>query len=221
MDKTAYFKSRQALGRDFAWQLYNYSGLDTSVLAVSEGGAAIAVEIAKHLDCPAALLALKHIYLPGEHDALGVVDESGRLTYGQNISKAFIEEYEMEFRTTIESDKMTATHELHAGSKTRKIDPQMFKDKNVIIVNDFSKTGTSFKAATDFLKPVGTKKLILVAAVAQVRAIDMMHLSGDKLITAHTTDKDFPPEHYFENDESDQALDDLLEARIWNAPATR
>lgn len=201
MDSTAYFQSRKTVAQDFANQLADLVGQDTAILALSKGGAVMGLEIAKRTHSLVGLLLLKHIYLPGENSALGVVDTTGSLTYGENISKPFIDEFEMEYRGIIEQDKMEASQELHAVSKQGKLSPHYFNDKTVIMVNDFTKTGTSFKAAADFLKPIKTRSLILVTAIASTPAIDMMHLLGDKIFIAHTTTKDLPPEHYFaEND---------------------
>lgn len=198
MDKAAYFQSRQAVAQDFANQLIEFGEEDdVAVLALSKGGAVMGIEIAKRLHALLALILLQHIYLPGEKSALGVVDNNGILTYGEDISKPFIDEFEMEYRSIIEHDKIEATRALHAISKRGTLSPHYFQDKTVIMVNDFTKTGTSFKAAADFLKPVRIKRLVLVTAIARVPAIDMMHLLADKIFIAHSTNKELPPEHYF------------------------
>jgi len=201
MDKTAYFESRTALGKEFAQQLANFGNGDSAVLALSPGGAVMALEVARYTHSTVALLLLKHIYLPGEPKPLGVVNDQGALTYGLDISPAYIEDFEMEYHSVIETNKMEAVHELHAIGRSGRLSPHAFNDLNVIIVSDFSKTGTALKAAVDFLKPARTKKIIFAVAVAQPKAIDVMHLLGDKLLISHTTDKDLPPEHYFTENE--------------------
>lgn len=202
INSSAYFASRGAVGKQFAQQFaaLKFDGA-VAVLAVSPGGAAIGMEIAKSQHALLGLLLLKHIYLPGEKKPLGVVNESGILTYGLDISKAFIEEFEMEYRAHIDHDRMEAVHEMHALGNEGILSPHYFSDKNVIIVSDFAKTGTAFKAAVDFLKPVKVRKIILATAVAQLEAIDVMHILGDKILIAHATDKNLPPEHYFEQDD--------------------
>jgi predicted phosphoribosyltransferase len=95
--------------------------------------------------------------------------------------------------------KLSALHELHTIGHSGSVDAHKYSNKNVIIVSDFAMTGTAFHAALDFLKPIKTKDIILVAAVARVKAIDVMHHLGDKLFISHSTDKEFPPEHYFAN----------------------
>lgn len=201
MDSTAYFQSRKTVAQDFANQLKDVVDEDTAILALSKGGAVMAIEIAKSTHSLVAMLLLKHIYLPGENSPLGVVDNDGVLTYGENISKPFVDEFEMEYRGIIEQDKMDASHEMHAVGKEGKISPHYFNNKNVVLVNDFTKTGTSFKAAVDFLKPIKTRKIILVTAIAHIPAIDMMHLLGDKIFIAHSTSKELPPDHYFEDND--------------------
>ncbi len=211
MDKTAYFGSRSEVGKDFAAQLIKLQGQPVAVLALSLGGASVGIEIARSLHGIMGLLLLKHIYLPGERKPLGVVNEQGKLTYGIDISKAFVEEFEMEYRGTIEDDKQQAVSELHALGSEGTLSPHYFSDKNVVIVSDFSKTGTAFKAAVDFLKPVHTRKIILATAIAQLPTIDIMHILGDQILIAHATDKDLPPEHYFARKDNDtKHLVDLL-----------
>lgn len=215
MDKTAYFASRSAVGKDFAQQIKPMIDSEVAVLAVSPGGAAIGIEIARELHALMSLLLLKHIYLPGEPKPLGVVNEQGTLTYGLDISKAFVEEFEMEYRARIEHDRMEAVHEMHALGKEGELSPHYFSDRSVVIVSDFSKTGTAFKAAIEFLKPVRTKKIILVTAIAQLPAIDVMHVLGDQILIAHATDKNLPAEHYFtDNDISTSRLVDLLKKQF-------
>ncbi len=214
MDKTSYFESRAAVGQDFGDQLSEYSADDVVILALSQGGAVIAVEIAKKIHGLVTLLLLKHIYLPGERKPLGVVNDQGILTYGQDISPAYIEEFEMEYHSVIENDKMDALHRLHAVGKEGILTPEYFRGKTVIMVNDFTKTGTAFKAAAEFLKPVKAKKIILVTAIAQVPAIDVMHLLGDKIVIAHATDKELPPEHYFQDNTTQTPEVELLVKQI-------
>jgi predicted phosphoribosyltransferase len=109
----------------------------------------------------------------------------------------------LEYHAIFETAKSAALHELHANKANDPIDPHVFTGKTVIIVNDFANTGTTFHAAIDFLKPIKTEKLVLVTAVARVNAVDAMHLLGDKLLIMHTTDKDFPSEHYFADNSVD------------------
>jgi predicted phosphoribosyltransferase len=201
MDDSAYFISRTSVGQEFAKELAKLRYKNTAILALSPGGVVIAIEIAKQLHSVVGLLLLKHIYLPGGSTALGVINDRGGFTYDQSISAGQIEEFEMEYRGSIELDKINAMHALHVVGQKDMLTPQYCSGRTVIIVNDITKTGTAFKAAMDFLKPIATEKVILVSAVSKEKAADILQELGDQLLIAHRTDKDFPPEHYFANNE--------------------
>jgi len=203
MDKNPYFTSRTEIGERFARQLSDYRFENTAILALSPGGVVIAIEIAKQLHSIAGLLLLKHVYVPGE-TPIGVINDQGGFTYDNSIPAAQISEYNIEYRNNIEDNKMKAMHELHAIGHENIMSPEYFKGRTVIVVSDFAKTGTSFHAAMDFLKPVETQKIILASAVATYDALDVMHQLGDQVLTEHTTDKDFPSSHYFANNEIPQ-----------------
>lgn len=205
MDKAPYFLSRSSVGMQFADQLSELRYENTAILALSPGGVIIAIEIAKQLHSIAGLLLLKHVYLPDGKTAFGVVNERGGFTYDQSISVAEVEEFEMEYRNNIEAEKSNALHSLHAIGVKGPLLPEYFNGRTVIVVNDFAKTGTAFQAALDFLKPARTEKIVLASAVAQERAVDVMHHLGDKVLIAHATDKDFPSSHYFVNNEVPQS----------------
>lgn len=211
-----YFRSRSQIGSVIAGEVAGYGLKNIVVLALSPGGVVIGNEIATLIKSEMALLLLNHVYLPGDI-SLGVINEKGIFTYDQSISAADISEFESEYRGVIEQNKSNALHKLHADSGEAIVEPSFFNDKNVFIVSDFAKTGTSFKAAEDFLKPARTQSLNLVTVVAQVEAVDVMHQIADRLIIVHTTDKDFPKEHYFEDnslpngDEIRQILKSLRE----------
>jgi predicted phosphoribosyltransferase len=197
MDKSPYFESRLTVGKDLAEQIAKFDYKDTAILALSPGGVVIAAQIASKLHNDVNMLLLKHVYLPDGKTAIGIMNENGWFTYDDSISVSQVEEFEIEYRNSLEASRMEAVHQLHAINHKGSIDAHKFKNKNVVIVNDFARTGTAFHAALDFLKPIKTKSIILVTAVSQLKAIDVMHHLGDRLFIAHATDKDFPPEHYF------------------------
>jgi len=203
MDKSPYFTSRTEIGERFARQLAEYRFENTAILALSPGGVVIAIEIAKQLHSIAGLLLLKHVYVPGQ-TSIGIINDQGGFTYDDSISAAQISEFNTEYRNNIETNKMEAMHQLHTIGHENVMSPQYFKGRTVIIVSDFAKTGTSFHAALDFLKPVETEKIILASAVAKYSALDIMKHLGDEVLVEHKTDKDFPSSHYFANNEIPQ-----------------
>lgn len=194
-----YFISRRKIGELIAEQLISSIPADAVVLAISAGGFPIAQTLAHTLGIPCYSLLLKDVYLPGDERVMGVINGGGLFTRNHTISESEFDDLMQEFHGVIETAKQNALHEIHAMSADPMLDPHIFKDKTIVIVNDFANTGTTFRAAVDFLKPVHVDKLVLVSAIAKVNAVDVMHQLGDKLHIMHTTDKDFPPDHYFED----------------------
>lgn len=203
IDNTPYFVSRTDVGLRFADELSDLRYENTAVLALSPGGGIIAIEIAKRLHSIAGLLLLKAIHLPGNID-YGVVNDRGEFTYDNSLTVAEAEEFKIEYRNAIEQEKMEAVHKLHIAGHAGVLEPRYFSGRHVIVVDDISHTGTSFQAALDFLKPANMESVTLVAAVASDKSADIMHHLGDKVLIAHRTDKDLPPEHYFANNEIPQ-----------------
>ncbi len=196
INKNAYFGSREAVGIQLAEQLEYLKDDDTAILAVSPGGLIIASEIAKKLSTDVSMLQLKHVEIPGGID-MGVINYSGNFTYSQGMTHGEIEEFNMEYRNSISASKFDAMHKLHVVDGNGELKPESFKNKKVIIVTDLARTGTSIKAAIDFLKPAETKYICIVTAVAFSDAIDTMHQYGDKVFCLHSTDKEFGSDHYF------------------------
>lgn len=196
INKNAYFESRKAVGKKFAHQLEYMKDKKVVILAVSPGGLIIAAEIAKLLESELGMLQLKHVKIPGDAD-LGVINNVGGFTYGQAITKGEIEEFNIEYRNSIEAGKMNAMHDLHVMSSAGDLETKKFENKNVIIVSDMARTGTSIKAALDFLHHTTLKSVTMVVAVAQPVAVDIMHRYSDKVLCLHATDKEFGSDHYF------------------------
>jgi predicted phosphoribosyltransferase len=196
INKNAYFGSREAVGLQLAEQLEYLKDKNPAVIAVSPGGLIIANEIAKKLNCELSMLQIAHVEIPGGLD-MGVINSGGNFTYSQGMTHGEIEEYNIEYRNSIEASKFDSMHKLHVISDIGELKPRNFDDKYMIIVSDMARTGTSIKAALDFLKPANTKAICIVAAIALAPAIDMIHQYADKVFCLHSTDKEFGSDHYF------------------------
>lgn len=211
INKNAYFGSREAVGIQLAEQLEYLKDKNPAVLAVSPGGLIIGNEIAKKLNSEVSMLQLRHIEIPGGED-MGVINSAGGFTYSQGLTNGEIEDYNMEYRNSIAASKFDAMHKLHVVNGHGEIKPESFNNKCVIIVTDLARTGTSIKAALEFLKPAKTDYVCIVTAVAFSGAVDTMHQYGDKVFCLHATDKEFGSDHYFADNSlpNDQKIISLL-----------
>lgn len=197
MDNNPYFPSRTFVGQRFAHELSELRYYNTAVIALSPGAALIAIEIARRTYSPIGLLLTKNVMLPDNATSFGVMSSTGGFTHEIGMEKPQIEDFEMEYRNAIEHNKMMAMHDLNIVGHRVLLDPHFCTQRRVIIVNDMTQTATDFKAALDFLHAIRTERMILVSAVAKLDAYYSMQELGDEAHVAHTTDKDFPLEHYF------------------------
>jgi putative phosphoribosyl transferase len=198
--KVHYFASREQAGTMMAPYLMAYRNQECTVLAVSPGGLMIGAEIARHLHATLSLLMTRNVYLPGGKTLLGIVDELGGFTFNKMFTTAEIEEFEQEYRASIDAAKMEAMQEMHHALGAGGILPKRyFRRRNVIVVTDFALNGLVFEAAAAFLKTVHTKKIIMGSPVATVKAIDRMHILADQIVVMSVTEQDFGADHYFED----------------------
>lgn len=202
-----YFDSRTSAGKTLAEELAKYRFEDSAVLALSDGGVVVGAQIAAKLHSPLLFLLTKDIVLPGEKSAIGIVDQLGGFTYNDAFSTGELEDMAGEFHNYIEQQKMEKTNELHRLlTEGGLVDQAILKDRVVIIVSDGLTSGTSLLAAMNFLKPIRTKRIIMVTPLASVDAVDKMHILADELHVLSVYEGNFELNHYYEkNDVPEQA----------------
>jgi predicted phosphoribosyltransferase len=197
-----YFASRTEAGQKLAEELKVYRYEDCVVVALNDGGVVVGAQIAAEIHCPIMFLLMRDIKLPGEISALGVVDQNGGFTYNDMFSTGELEGMADEFHNFIEQDKMTKHSEINRLlGEGGLLDPEIIKDRNVILVADGLTSGTSLVAAMSFLKPIRTQKIIIASAFASVDAVDKMHILGDELHVLSVYDGTFELDHYFESND--------------------
>lgn len=201
---TNYFLSRSEAGSIVAERLLKYRYEDTIVLALSEGAVLVGAEIARKLHSLITMLLTKDVYLPDGRTVVGVVNEVGGFIYNNSFSAGEIEELQVEYRANIEFAKMQAMHEIHVAlGQGGLISADYFRNRVVIAVTDGTLNGMAFDMAYDYLRGVKTKKIIMVAPVASVSAVDRMHILADELQCLNVvTDSIFDVAHYYENNDA-------------------
>lgn len=202
MPKTPYFNSREEAGQKLAEKLQNYRYEDTIVLALNEGGVIVGAEIARQLHGLIAMLLTKDIYLPDGRTLVGVANETGGFIYNDAFSTGELEELQSEYHETIEQSKIQAIHDLHVAlGQGGIISKEYFRNRVVIVVSDSAFTGLAYKMAADFLKSVKVKKVVMVAPLASVQAVDILHVAADDVEFLQVFESPFEVDHYYENHE--------------------
>ncbi len=193
-----YFNSRSEAGQKLAAELSNYRSENVVVVALSEGAVVIGEEIANILQCRLTLLLSENILLPGEHSPIGTVTQDGNFVYNNMFSTGEIEEYYSEFHSYIEDQKREKYAQINRLlGQGGLLDAALLKDHIIILVSDGLKSGISLEAATEFLKPIRIKRLIIATPIASVQAVDRMHILADELHCLGVTENFINTNHYY------------------------
>ena len=195
-----YFKNRSVAGKELAEKLKDFRYENTAVVALSDGAVIVGAEIAMSLHCVLTMLLTEAIKLPGENDALAVIDQNGGFTYNSMFSTGQLEAFTSEYQSFIEQAKREKLHNLHEllGSGGI-ISPELLYGHNVILVSDGLDSGVSLEAAMNYLKAIKTEKVIIASVLASVRAVDKMHLLGDQIVCLSVIDNYMGTDHYYED----------------------
>ncbi len=179
---------------------YRYE--DVAVLALSPGGVVVGQEIAKRLHARISILLTEPIFMPGmiQDKAIGLIDSEGHFTYNNMIPTGELMELRADMHNYIESEKLQKLHKLtRIVNETGFIKPDMFYGHNVIVVNDGFRSGLSFDAAVNYLKPINTLKLIAAAPNVSVKAVDRLHVTADEVHILDVVANYLDTDHYFED----------------------
>lgn len=222
---TNYFESREQAGQILAQKLAKYRFEDVIVLALSEGGVVVGAQIARDLHSLIAMLLTKDVYLPDGRTLIGVVNEQGGFIYNNAFSTGEIEEFEIEYRENIQVAKFNALHDLHVAlGQGGILSKEYFRNRVVICVSDNAFNGLAFLIANEFLKTVKIKKLVMVAPVATVEAVDRMHVLADEINILSVTEFPQKINHYYNETEvpSHEEIIRILNDIIlkWQTPST-
>ena len=197
-----YFASRIEAGQRLARGLANYRYENCAVVALSDGGVVIGAQIAASLHCVLTMLLTEPIKVPGEPEAVGVINQDGGFIYNNMYSAGQLEELTSEFHHYIEQDRMQKFHEMNRllgqGGLIRR---DLLYGHNVILVSDGFNNAFSLDAAMDFLKPVKTEKIIVATPLASVPAVDRMHILVDEIHCLSVVDNYVNTDHYYQDNQ--------------------
>lgn len=195
-----YFKNRAEAGRQIAKRLEKYKAQNIVVVALDEGSAIVAAQVAMKLHANMLLYLIKNIYLPGEHEAIAGISSTGTFATNDYFSAGELEELTTEYHNYIDQKRMEANHDLHILlGKDGEIDKKLLRHRIVIVVSDGLASGFSMKLCADFLKTVAIKKVIAATPVASVPAVDKLHLLADEICCLSVVPNYMGTNHYYDD----------------------
>ena len=176
---------------------YRYE--DCAVIGLNDGSVMVGAQIASRLHCPINMLLTEPIRLQGEHDVLAEVDQNGDVTY-QEMYSGELEDIKAENFSYIEGQKLEKMYEMERLlGQGGVISPRLLQGRHIIIVSDGLISGLSMRAAAEYLKPISTKKLVMVTPFASVRAVDLMHVMADEIVCLNVLEDIISIDHYYED----------------------
>jgi putative phosphoribosyl transferase len=194
-----YFANRKQAGRMLASQIAEkYPNSDSAVVALSDGGVVVGMEIARELQSVISMLLIGQINLPQELTAIAGITQNGAFSYNQAYSPGEIEELAGEYRGLIEQEKFDRIREMNDIGSGELIRKDLLQDRNVILVSDGLTNGFSIDLALQYLKPIGYKKLIIATPLASVVAVDRMHILADDIYCLNVLEEFISVDHYYD-----------------------
>ncbi len=195
-----YFASRLQAGRMLASQLvpkYRYE--NCAVVALSDGGAMVGVQIASELHCILTMLLTAEIMLPREPNAIVGITSDGNVAFNPYYNRAEVDEMMGDYFNFVEHEKFNKMHDMNRLlGNGGLIDKKLLKGHNIILVSDGLQSGFALDLAAEFLKPVDYEKLIIATPFASVPAVDRMHIMADEIICLDVIANYIDTNHYYD-----------------------
>lgn len=177
-----------------------YRDKQCAVVAMNDGGVVVGAQIAARLHCVLGMTLSAQITLPRETLGIGSINSGGTFAYNHDYSPGEIAEFESEFRGYIEEQKLTQMRNMDAlvgkGGLTRR---SMLRHRNIILVADGIHGSSMLSAAEQFLKPLKITRLIVATPLADLKALDTIHVMADEIQCLDVIDDIFPSDHYFDD----------------------
>ncbi|MGI9028070.1 MAG: hypothetical protein ACR2FM_04495 [Candidatus Saccharimonadales bacterium] len=195
-----YFKNRAEAGQLLADQMTEYKNQNCAVVALSEGGVQVGAEIAKAIHASLFLLVIEDVTLPRELQPLAAMSSAGTFTYNHSLSAADLEEITTDSRPMIDQLRLETFQKLNRiVSKDGIIDKQLLKRHVIIVVSDGIANGLSLDVASDFLKPILTKRIVVATSLCNADVMDRIRIMASDFYCLDVIQSDFPLKHYYED----------------------
>lgn len=185
-----HFASRFQAGKILAKQLYPiYRYEDCVVIALNPGGVVVAAQIAQLLHAALLMILAEELEIPHEPISVGSVSSAGDFILNNDLSNIDSSDLMEEYRGLIEEQKIVKMHEMSKIiGPTELINKKMIQYRTVILVSDGLKGNLFLNLAYEFLKPIKINKIVVATPLADVKAVDWMHIMADKIFCLWVTD---------------------------------
>jgi putative phosphoribosyl transferase len=174
------FLDRQDAGRRLAAELATYAKEQPVVVALPRGGVPIGVEVARALDAPLEILAVRKLGAPGNPElGVGAVAEDGtrvldpRSAGALGMTQAMLDE-----TLARESEELRRRVERYRDGR-----PSIpVSGRTVIVVDDGLATGLTDLAAVRALRKRGARRVVVAVPVGSGESVSMLAGEADRVL---------------------------------------
>ncbi len=176
------FQDRKDAGQKLAMSLKEYKDKKVIVYGLTRGGVPVAYEVSVFLNAPLEAFIVKKIGAPHQEElALGAVTEGDTpvIHYNQDILSHFWFR-----RNSIEEIVKIKVAEIAELKKILRQDRELLIDieATAIIVDDGIATGSTMKAAVEFFKRKGQKKIVVAIPGGPFSVIEELKQIADDVV---------------------------------------
>lgn len=170
------FADRFDAGRRLACELRRERGPDTLVIGLARGGVQVASEVARELEAPLGVVAVRKVGHPWQPEyAIGAV-AAGDTVYVRGTDGLT----EAELAEAVERAKLDAEkldRRLHAGRRPLDLD-----GKTVLLVDDGLATGATMIAAARWARSHGARRVVAAVPAAAGASVALLRAETDDFV---------------------------------------
>jgi putative phosphoribosyl transferase len=181
--RAAVYRDRDDAGRRLAAALAAYAEPGTVVLAIPNGGVAVAGPVARALGCPLHLMVVRKILFPHTTEAgFGAVSADGTTVIDQTLAeRAGLSAAQIETQRQGALKSVTARLARYGA----RAEPPPLAGRTVILVDDGLASGSTMEAAVRIARSQGPGRIVVAAPTASARAVDRLEPLVDDLVCPH------------------------------------
>ena len=174
------FVDRRDAGRKLAAQLLPLADERPVVIALPRGGVPVASEVARALDAPLDILAVRKLGAPGNPEfGVGAITEDGSAVLNTEIARRVGMTQEL-LKATVDRE----VHELRRRvERYRDGRPRIdVEGRTVIVVDDGLATGLTDLAAVRALRARGAKRIVVAVPVGARESVGLVGEEADEVV---------------------------------------
>jgi putative phosphoribosyl transferase len=179
------YRDRAEAGRELAGALARYAGRhDVLVLGLPRGGVAVAAEVARELGAPLDALLVRKVGVPGDEEhALGAVASGGVRVLNETIlAEVGAGEEAFARAAAVEEEELERLEQVLRGGRA----PPDPTGRVAIVVDDGLHTGATARAATQALRALGARWVVVASPVGDPVACERLRADADEVVCALT-----------------------------------